>query len=442
VAAAALTAITALGASGSVRADSGSPAVAFDGSAAASGVRIQLSIPGFPLTDTPLDGGGPAAQVAVNTIGSSNSYAAFPDPGPLVNSVPGVLTGLLGLGAAGLPPIHLPSVPPYPLSVSTDASGNADKSLGAGPYNLAAHSTAASASASATGGLQTGLLGNAALVTSTASLTTSTSGTVVSTATSDLQGLTIGPLTLGEVKSTATETLTPDGTMTPSTSFQIFGVQIGGLPVGLNQQGLSLAGVTVPLPIGSTLTHLLGASHVNVELIGAQQFPDRVLAPALRITAPFAMPFKIPGVGQFSGTMTLTVGSATASMKGAATSAGTGADSSGAAGSGIAQGGSTGGSDSAGGPVPSGASMPASDAGMGQAPGVGPASSAAPVLAAPTGRSNNRGSAITAAPAGLFGSFDIRSMYLLLSVCAVAAGGLIHLIRLMGVRKPWTSGNG
>src|SRR5712692_9172800 len=74
---------------GGAQTASGSVA-AFSGSAAAGGVRVTVNVPGAPLTDTPIDGGGPTAQVVVDSIGTSSGYAAFPDPGQFVLSIPGL----------------------------------------------------------------------------------------------------------------------------------------------------------------------------------------------------------------------------------------------------------------------------------------------------------------------------------------------------------------
>src|SRR5262249_33084023 len=63
-----------------------------------------------------------------------------------------------------------------------------------------------------------------------------------------------------------------------------------------------------------------------VEFVAAKQFPDRVVAPALRVTFPFSMPFKVPNVEQSSGTGTLIVGSATAQMNGVTSESGADAE--------------------------------------------------------------------------------------------------------------------
>src|SRR5439155_15478256 len=124
----------------------------------------------------------------------------------------------------------------------------------------------------------------------------------------------------------ATETMDTSGRVTPSTSLEIAGSRVGGVPVELTPQGLVAGSSTHPVPINETLNTMLKQSGITVEVVSAQTFPGRVVAPALKITMPFAMPFQVPNVGQFSGTATVIIGSATAELRGAETGEGLGDD--------------------------------------------------------------------------------------------------------------------
>jgi hypothetical protein len=298
---------------GTAQAAEGDAVLTFSGLAAAGGVRVTVTVPGAPTTDTPIDGGGPTAQVAVDSIGTSTGYAAFPDPGQFAVSIPGLVVGVLAGGAGGLPPITLPSPPNYPFYVTSDASNAPEQSAGAGPWALSASSEPRSSEAQATAGFETGLAGKAALVTSTASLGPA-KGAVVAKAVSDLQGLTVGPLTIGQVKSVATETLDSSGSPTPSTELRIVGLRIGGVPVELTPQGFVAGGpTTYPVPLNPTLASVLKSSGITMQFVAARKFDDRVVAPALEITFPFTMP---DNVGKFSGTATVVIGSAIAQLSG------------------------------------------------------------------------------------------------------------------------------
>jgi hypothetical protein len=145
---------------GAGRAQVAAGPAAFSGTASALGMELKLQIPGFPATDVPVDAGGPTAQAAADSLGSSTGYAALPDPGQFVTTIPGLVTGLLASGAAGFPPVHLPPLPNYPLFVQSDVNSAPNASFGAGPYQLSAKSAQGSSQASGVGGLQTGILGN------------------------------------------------------------------------------------------------------------------------------------------------------------------------------------------------------------------------------------------------------------------------------------------
>jgi hypothetical protein len=403
------------------------------------GVELKIQIPGFPATDVPVDAGGPTSQAAADSLGSSTGYAALPDPGQFVTTVPGFATGLLAGGAAGLPPIKLPALPNYPLFVSSDVNSAPDVAVGSGPYQLTAKSAPQSSKATASGGLQTGILGNLALVQATASVSVQGSS-VISTATTDMQGLTVGPLTLGEVKSTATMTEDASGNVKSSSSLEISAVKIAGLPVSITPSGLQLPGPTVPLPINATLNKLMGSAKITSTVVTAQSFPDRVIAPAMTVTMPFSTP-RLPQLGQFNGTVSLTFGAATASLS-AISAAGA-----------SEQGGSAG--LSGGGPLGSPGGGPLDGVGSGRGPS---GETASPVLgSSPLPASSVAGSPQVAAPAPalagggtrspgpslaagrLVGWFDVRSVYLVLLGAGLVAAGLGWLIRVLGVRRPWTS---
>lgn len=412
-------------------------ALAFSGAAEARGIQLTFAVPGGPATDTPIDSGGPTAQAALDSIGTSTAYAAFPDPGGIVVSGPGLAAGFLAGGAGGLPPITFPASPPeYPLYVRSTSS-TPDQSVGAGPYRLSTSSRASSSTAQASGGFQTDAVGNIATAVSSASVRTDQSG-VVAEATSDVQGLTVGPLTIGEIKSSARRTMAPEGVTTPSTSLEITGLRIGTASVSITPQGLLMAGSTVPLPINETLARLLAPTSVTVELLAAQVFPDRVVAPAVKIVAPGP---------RGTGTMTLVIGGVSAGL------------------SGVDQGGTTGDSElpplpTAGPDLTSGGSLPgvgeATPAGATRTPTIEPTEStefrpfpvsgesAAASDPAPTPAGSEEGMASPGPTAVVsparssapIAAYDLRGQYVAVAIGAAMALLLGQSIRLLGVRRP------
>jgi hypothetical protein len=285
----------------------------FSGSAAASGVRITMKSSNIPFTDTPIDAGGPTAQVVADSGGTSQGYAAVPDPGPIVIGGPGLLAGVLAGGVPGVvPPTKLPQEPPgYPFYVQSDAGAAPEQKLGSGPVRLEASSTPGASQSSARTGLQAGESAHVGLVTSSAQIGP-TGSTVVATATSRIEGFAVGPLTIGAITSVATETLDPSGKLTPSTELRVEGMKVGNVSVGLSPQGFSSGDSTTPVPLNPSLETALKASGITVRVVAAQTYPNRVVAPALEVSVPFDSG-PIPG-GQYKGTMTITLGFATAAM--------------------------------------------------------------------------------------------------------------------------------
>jgi hypothetical protein len=285
----------------------------FAGSAMAIGVRAALTTePGIHFK-TPFDGGGPTAQVAVDTLGSSNGYAAFPDPGQDYVTLPGLITGSI-TGAGG--PV-LPTPPNYPFYLQSDAGTAPDQQAGAGFYELMATSRPDSSDARARIGFATGIVGNVGQATSTAMLAPEDDGSIVSVAESHVEGLVVGPIAIGEIKSTARMRSDASGTSVPTTDLQINALRIGGVAVQVHPGGIGFGEPTVPLPIETTLKELLGQSGMTIELIAPRHVDNTVTAPAIEIT----MPYETPPAGELgghTGTLRIVVGSATATLTAAA----------------------------------------------------------------------------------------------------------------------------
>ena len=283
----------------------------FSGSASALGFRATLTIPGFPIADSPIDGGGPTAQAALDSLGNSIGYAAFPDPGPIAVAVPGLVAGLLAGGAAGLPPIPLPQLPPYPLAV-TATPGTGEQTVGDEPYLLTADSLDTGASGRALLGVAPSGVGRTAVVESVSRVAVEDDG-VVATAEVSVEGLTLGPLSIGEVRSSATQRLDSTGTVASTSTLVITGLRLGGLTFDLTPEGLSVAGAIVPLPVADLLTSVMDQSGITFEFLPSEEYPDRVVSPAVRIT----MPIKNSGLGTGDGNLALTLGYSTAMVSAA-----------------------------------------------------------------------------------------------------------------------------
>ena len=192
----------------------GEPApLVFSGEATASGVRVTVQAPEAPLTNTPFDAGAPTAYAQLDTIGRTNAYAAYPFPGTVFQSGPGIAVGLLN--QSGVP---VPSPPGFPNYVASDGTTPSAES-GSGPYHLKATSTPTKADALATGGIRSDGNGSVGLATATGH------GRVARRRrrrrrpppSAPTRRLTIGPLTIGSVRSRVTSSSRRDGAATPDT---------------------------------------------------------------------------------------------------------------------------------------------------------------------------------------------------------------------------------
>jgi hypothetical protein len=387
----------------------------FSASASADGVRATVDLPGGPLADKLVDVGGPTAQVAVSTLGTSTAYAALPDPGQVVNSAPGLVVGLLNQGAYGLPPIPVPSLNfTNPLLINTDASSKPDGSLSAGIYNISAHSGDTSGRADASGGIANLNTASVAGLVAHADVTPSTNGSVTVTARSSITGLALGPITLGSITSMASETITADGTVTPKSETSLSALTLAGVPLPITLPLTNLDGASLVTTLTKLLDPLLKPFKISVDVEQITTTPGTVVAPTISITIPFpAKNLSTTG----TGTLTLTIGGTSVSMTGAPAPPTV--------------------------PVVSG---PTGDSGGGISTGIPagilPTGSPPPVVVPPAGPSSSpvvtpplKSPVPVARATKLLDPFDVRGIYAALAALALIVFLFGHIVRLLGVRK-------
>jgi hypothetical protein len=310
---------------GVAAADAGDSVQPFRGVADASGMRITMHLAGATVTDTPLDGGGPTASAVADSAGGGLSYAAFPDPGQFYVGLPSLATGLLSVGAGGLPPLPVPSLPQYPFAVQADVNTGHQEVDGGGPYKLSVTSHDVSSVAEATAGFQSSVSGTAALATSNSTVRPSDHG-VVATGATDVRGFSFGPLTIGRVLSSASSTLDSAGVVTPAFDLQIFGMQVGNTPVSFSSGGFSYGGAPQPVDMSQAQKTLLDNAGIRLELVQPEKLKGGTTSPALRVTLPLDGS-KIPGAADYKGTLSVTLGYAFSTMQGSGVPSPTGAAS-------------------------------------------------------------------------------------------------------------------
>src|SRR6059036_3487855 len=123
----------------------GSPAGAaqnFRGLASSDAVRVQVTVPNFPVTSSVVDSSLYATQAIVTSNNNSQAFASSPYPGEGVVTLPGTLAGF---GAAG--------IPEYPLYASSVHPDRQHAQVGDGPFKLVSDSNEKSSESSASSGV-------------------------------------------------------------------------------------------------------------------------------------------------------------------------------------------------------------------------------------------------------------------------------------------------
>jgi hypothetical protein len=389
-------------------------ALVFAGTAEAYGARATLVVPKAPLADTLIDVSAPATRASLSSLGAASGFAAFPSPGETVLSLPGLVGAVANQGGFGLPAFDLPTLPDYPLSVSADAI-NPEAAVSRGAFEISAEAKDDVARGRGGAGLLLDAGGAVLRIDGTSEVRRDDAQAIASAAVT-VDGVTVGPITLGRVRSEATVVLDAGGLPEPSTSFVIEGARIAGIPVTISADGISVVGNTVPLPIGDTLASILAVAGVQIDFDAATEADGTATSPGITITREV----DTPGVGTGKGTLELTVGYVTASITTP--------------------------------PPPRPVSPPAVSGGTGTPPAGGG-------VAAPTIRPTPTASRVTplpgASPAtndpapvdltaaaddllltGLAEPIDFKTIYLVLGVGALATIGLGSVIRQLGVRQP------
>lgn len=283
---------------------------AFDGTfstlATAHGLRIQVVVANAPLTNNVLDAGGPSALAVLDSVGDSHAYSSFPFPGEIPATAPGLVRG-----ASGAP------VPPdYPFFVASRYPGVPKQEFDAAAVTLRAASSSDVSTAIASAGGAVAGVGMVAAARSEAAARQTEDG-VKSSATSEISGLNIGPLQIGQILSSAEVELSVDGAVKRSADTRIIGAMVNDVPVTISSGGVVVQKTSVPGTAPAPVADALSRAGIRVEIAPMRQSENGVNAPAVRITRDM-------GSGQ---SIVLTLGGASAALQGA------GAPSAGSAGS-------------------------------------------------------------------------------------------------------------
>ena len=282
-------------------------AVNFAATGSAYGMRLIMTVPQAPLTPTPVDAGGPAAQAMLDSIGNERGMAALPYPGDAALSGPGLLAGLIAsTPLSQLPPP--PALPGYPFYAQSDAQHRkattnlpfADMESTASPDAVMARIRTPSAPEEAPSSMG-----------ASSTITRLANGGVSTASASSVTGVHVGPLTVGSVTSTATMALDAEGNMTRKSSFTARALEIAGTSVDASPEGFSIGGNPLPLPTAKALSEALKGAGIDIAVLPASQTSTSVVTAALQITR-----HQDFGPGGKNGSLTLILGQSSVSVTG------------------------------------------------------------------------------------------------------------------------------
>jgi hypothetical protein len=171
--------------------------------------------------------------------------------------------------------------------VSADAQ-TPSRTVGAGGYQLRADVGPSSASADGTTGAQSPG-GNVGLMEANAHIAPVDNG-VEAAAFSDIQSLTVGPLTLLGVHSEASAIDDQTGNLVKHSSFHVDAARIGSGPIGLAPNGFMVAGTPVPADGPKSLNDMLASSGISLDQFPATETPDGITGAGLVIKQKFTAP--------------------------------------------------------------------------------------------------------------------------------------------------------
>lgn len=265
--------------------------------AEANGMLVRYGIPGFLAADNYIDGGGPSSQ-AVVADGAAGSYASLPYPGSAGVGYPGLVNFVTGQ-----------TPPSYPFYVSASHPTQPEQSLRdpSGAYSLQATAKDGRAKGDARM-VPPGSGADAVPVSQAASDAVRDGKAVVATGRSVAEGLSLGPLAIGRVRSQSVTTWRRGAEQpTTATELAIEGGRANDLVFSFGREGFQFAQNGIPLPAGQGLTALnqaLAPTGMSVRFHEATPLSGGAVAAAFEITSVA----DVPSAGK--GTFTIRLGGA------------------------------------------------------------------------------------------------------------------------------------
>jgi hypothetical protein len=251
--------------------------------ASAQGMRMGYSVPDQFAVSQFIDGGGPVAQVSVDSTGKAIGFGSLPYPGENAVAAPGALTLVSGQ-----------QVPPYPFyaEASYPVTPSAEVKDPSGTYDLSAKAAQQKADAVAAfnfGGTEKPV----SRVVSTASGSIDASGAKV-TAVSVGEGFRFGDGTLTIASGTSRSvTSYAAGAAKPETTSELLitGAKVGDQSVTIGPDGVHPNGASFNYPGGAEqLNQALAAAGITVRTLSLQKGEGAATTEALQVVVKHPIP--------------------------------------------------------------------------------------------------------------------------------------------------------
>jgi hypothetical protein len=249
---------------------------------------LRYSLPGFLPVENFVDSGGPVSQAVVGSDGGAQAFSSLPYPGSTAVAYPGVFA-LVTSGAVvppGYPFYVYAAHPTHPEGALADPSGS---------YSL----KASAKDGQATGESRVAPPGGDAVqpVTDASSDVVRQGDQVTATARSLAEAISVGPLSLGVVRSRSVTTYkSGDVKPTSTTELSVEGGRVGDTSFGFGPQGLQVAKQGIPVPAQQGLASInqaIAPAGLSISFSDPKPLDGGEQAAALEITSVA----QVPGAG-------------------------------------------------------------------------------------------------------------------------------------------------
>jgi hypothetical protein len=250
-------------------------------SARADGIGVETIATGLPqVPEGKLGFVSPSGAQALIDQYSSSAFASAPNPGELVVSLPDTIDGI---GGGAFPPM-----PDYPFYVSSNSAVTPDDREEAGPYVLAAHSDDDRATGEARVGIATASPEVVSLTSVADVQRHPDTGALVADAVARVAPFKLNDIvSVGEISGTAHMSFDPDDPdagVQKDHSLRVGTITVAGVPLGLTEAGLVVAGSpVVPVDLAQ-VTSALASSGISIDYVPAEVTDTSVSTAAVAIT--------------------------------------------------------------------------------------------------------------------------------------------------------------